>query len=201
MYLNHVCVASRPCCCSVCCSDPSGSCEMGRARLLAPSRKVRALIAYLVMAPRPVPSRQALRAILARLPNDPRGEVRWCLSKIRGLLGDPSHERVKTENDWVSIDTSTFEVDALWVAERVEAATSGERPRSPQATGGEVRGRVPRGSRGRSHSPVRSLGCRGSAKIFRCFRDADVLSRIITPPAQGRQGASLHSQAAQLAAL
>ena len=59
------------------------------------------------------------------VPNDPRGELRWCLSKIRGLLGDPSHERVKAENDLVSIDTSTIEVDALWVAARAEAAISG----------------------------------------------------------------------------
>jgi len=82
-------------------------------------------MAYLVMAPRPV-HRAKLCELLWDSPNDPRGALRWCLSKIRGLLSDPSQERVKAENDWVSIDTSTIEVDALWVAERVEAATSGE---------------------------------------------------------------------------
>jgi DNA-binding SARP family transcriptional activator len=85
---------------------------------------VRALIAYLVMAPRPV-HRARLCEMFWDVPNDPRGELRWCLSKIRGLVGDPSHERVKAENDLVSIDTSTIEVDALWVAARAEGAISG----------------------------------------------------------------------------
>ena len=97
----------------------------GADAALAPSRKVRALVAYLIMAPRPV-HRAKLCEMFWDVPNDPRGELRWCLSKIRGLLSDPSHERVKTENDWVSIDTSTIEVDALWVAARVAAATSGD---------------------------------------------------------------------------
>ena len=33
---------------------------------------------------------------------------------------------MKSENDWVSIDARTIDVDALWVAARVAAATSGE---------------------------------------------------------------------------
>jgi len=96
----------------------------GADATLAPSRKVRALIAYLVMAPRPV-HRARLCEMFWDVPNDPRGELRWCLSKIRGLVGDPSHERVKAENDWVSIDTSTIEVAALCVAARAEGAISG----------------------------------------------------------------------------
>jgi hypothetical protein len=93
------------------------------ARLRA-SRKVRALLAYLVMAPRPV-HRASLCAMLWGAANDPRGELRWCLSKIRDVLDDPSDRRVKAGNDWVTIEASTIDVDALWVAERVGAATSG----------------------------------------------------------------------------
>jgi TolB-like protein/cytochrome c-type biogenesis protein CcmH/NrfG len=84
---------------------------------------VRALVTYLVMAPRPV-HRAKLCELFWDAPNDPRSELRWCLSKVRGLLSDPFHERVKAENDWVSIDASTIEVDALWVAARVAAATA-----------------------------------------------------------------------------
>jgi DNA-binding SARP family transcriptional activator len=76
------------------------------------------------MAPRPV-HRARLCEMFWDVPNDPRGELRWCLSKIRGLVGDPSHERVKAENDLVSIDTSTIDVDALCVAARAEGAISG----------------------------------------------------------------------------
>lgn len=97
----------------------------GSAAALPASRKVRALIAYLVMAPRPI-HRAKLCELLWDVPDDPRGALRWCLTKIRGLLDEPDHKRVKAENDWVSIDTSTVEVDALWVAQRVAAATSGE---------------------------------------------------------------------------
>jgi len=96
----------------------------GSAAALPASRKVRALIAYLVMAPRPI-HRAKLCELLWDVPDDPRGALRWCLTKIRGLLDEPTHKRVKAENDWVSIDTSTVEVDALWVAQRVEAAISG----------------------------------------------------------------------------
>jgi DNA-binding SARP family transcriptional activator len=91
---------------------------------LPASRKVRALIAYLVMAPRPV-HRAKLCELLWDVPDDPRGELRWCLSKIRSALDGPSRKRVKTEADWVAIDASTLEVDALWVTRRVEAAASG----------------------------------------------------------------------------
>jgi TolB-like protein/DNA-binding SARP family transcriptional activator/tetratricopeptide (TPR) repeat protein len=96
----------------------------GADATLAPSRKVRALMAYLAMAPRPI-HRAKLCELLWDVPDDPRGELRWCLTKIRALLDDPTHKRVKAENDWVSIDTSTMEVDALWVAARAEAAISG----------------------------------------------------------------------------
>jgi DNA-binding SARP family transcriptional activator len=41
-----------------------------------PSRKVRALIAHLVMAPRPV-HRAKLCELLWDVPNDPRSDLRW----------------------------------------------------------------------------------------------------------------------------
>jgi TolB-like protein/Flp pilus assembly protein TadD len=79
---------------------------------LPASRKVRALLAYLVMARRPV-HRAKLCERFWDVPNDPRGALRWRLSKIRGLLGDPSQDRVTPKHDWVSIDTSTIDADAL----------------------------------------------------------------------------------------
>jgi DNA-binding SARP family transcriptional activator len=97
----------------------------GAGATLAPSRRVRALIAYLVMALRPV-HRAKLYELFWDVPDDPRGALRWCLTKIRGLLDEPGRKRVKAENDWVSIDTSTIEIDALWIAERVAPATSGD---------------------------------------------------------------------------
>ena len=60
---------------------------------LPASRKVRALFAYLALRPRAV-ARSQLCELLWDVPNDPRGELRWCLSKIRRLLDEPGRRRV-----------------------------------------------------------------------------------------------------------
>jgi TolB-like protein/DNA-binding SARP family transcriptional activator/Tfp pilus assembly protein PilF len=143
---------------------------------LPPSRKVRALIAYLVMAPRPV-SRSRLCELLWDVPNDPRSELRWCLCKIRALLGDPAHERVKAENDWVSIDASTIDVDALWVATRVAAATSGDDLGLLKRLAAKFEGEFLEGFEA-DHIPLFEAWLVGERQRFQEFH-ADVLSRII----------------------
>ncbi|HKW12069.1 MAG TPA: hypothetical protein VJO33_16905, partial [Gemmatimonadaceae bacterium] len=55
------------------------------------------------------------------VPNDPRGELRWCLSKIRGLLDDGADRRVLTRGDTVQLDLSQCRVDALDVLKDTEA--------------------------------------------------------------------------------
>jgi DNA-binding SARP family transcriptional activator len=89
--------------------------QKGRTLPLPASRKVRALLAYLALARRPV-SREQLCDLLWDAPNDPRGELRWCLSKLRGLLDDESRPRVLTAGDTVQLDLSDCLVDALEVA-------------------------------------------------------------------------------------
>lgn len=56
---------------------------------LPASRKVLALFAYLALAPHPV-GRSRLCELLWDIPNDPRGELRWCLSKLRPCLTNPT---------------------------------------------------------------------------------------------------------------
>ncbi|MFZ1016788.1 MAG: hypothetical protein WAN39_02845 [Candidatus Cybelea sp.] len=98
----------------------------GRVRPLPPSRKVRALLAYLTLAPHPI-QRVRLCELLWDVPNDPRGELRWCLSKIRSILDDPGRRRVVTRADTVALDLADCSVDATDVAlatqtiERVDA--------------------------------------------------------------------------------
>ncbi|MBD2747855.1 transcriptional regulator [Microvirga sp. BT688] len=77
---------------------------------LPASRKVRALFAYLALAPHAA-TRSHLCELLWDVPNDPRGELRWCLSKIRRLIGEAS--RIGTEGDTVSLDLQGCHVDAL----------------------------------------------------------------------------------------
>jgi DNA-binding SARP family transcriptional activator/TolB-like protein len=86
---------------------------------LPASRKVRALFAYLAMAPRPV-ARNALCELLWDLPNDPRGELRWCLSKIRRVVDEPGQPRVLTAEGTVQLELSGCVVDALDVLRGAE---------------------------------------------------------------------------------
>ena len=75
---------------------------------LPPSRKVRALLAYLALASRPV-ARSTLCELLWEVPNDPRGELRWCLSKIRRVVGAA---RLITRDDTVALDISGWTFDS-----------------------------------------------------------------------------------------
>jgi DNA-binding SARP family transcriptional activator len=85
----------------------------GGAEVALPrSRKVRALLAFLALAPTAY-SRSRLCGLLWDVPNDPRGELRWCLSKLRGLLDDSERARVVTRGDLVSLDLSDCRVDAV----------------------------------------------------------------------------------------
>ena len=92
--------------------------------VLPASRKARGLLAYLVMARRPL-HRSRLCEIFWDGPNDPRSELRWCLTKIRAVLDDVDCKRVRADKDYISIDVSTLSVDALRIEQEVEAALAG----------------------------------------------------------------------------
>lgn len=85
---------------------------------LPSSRKLRALLAYLALAPYPV-SRTRLCELLWDVPNDPRGELRWCLSKLRGALDDPGLRRIETEGETVALRLGGASIDAVEAAAAV----------------------------------------------------------------------------------
>ncbi|MES0212692.1 transcriptional regulator [Mesorhizobium sp. M0028] len=88
---------------------------------LPKSRKLRALLAYLALAPHPV-GRSRLCELLWDVPNDPRGELRWCLSKLRGVLDESDRSRIEAQGDTVALDLNGVSVDAVEIA---SAATKG----------------------------------------------------------------------------
>jgi DNA-binding SARP family transcriptional activator/TolB-like protein len=92
-----------------------------------PSRKVRALLAYLAMAPRPL-TREKLCELFWDVADDPRSELRWCLSKLRPLLDRPETTRIIADRKQVWIETSSLDVDALSVARRTQKALAGCSP-------------------------------------------------------------------------
>jgi len=86
---------------------------------LPASRKARALLALLAVAS-PV-TRSRLCELLWDVPNDPRGELRWSLSKLRGILDDPARPRVRTDNDTVTLDLADCFVDIVELANALRA--------------------------------------------------------------------------------
>ena len=99
-----------------------GPMTLRRAGVLAAlpgSRKVRALIGYLALAPHAV-SRSKLCELLWDVPNDPRGELRWCLSKVRSVVDEPDRRRVQTRGDTIALDLAGCFVDAIEVARAIE---------------------------------------------------------------------------------
>ena len=65
--------------------------DEGRMLPLPPSRKTRALLAYLAVTGRKQ-RRERLCEMFWDIPDDPRGSLRWSLSKIRQVLGDALEE-------------------------------------------------------------------------------------------------------------
>ena len=88
------------------------------ARLALPqSKKTRALLAYLVVTGRPH-RRDRLCSLLWEMPDDPRGSLRWSLSKLRPLVDEPARRRILAEGEMVSFDPEGAAVDVLTLARR-----------------------------------------------------------------------------------
>lgn len=98
---------------------PMAIIRAGAVLALPPSRKLRALIAYLALAPHPV-MRAHLCELLWDIPNDPRGELRGCLSKARALLDEPGRRRVETAQDTVRLDLADCQVDAIEIGRAMQ---------------------------------------------------------------------------------
>lgn len=73
---------------------------------LPASRKTRALLAYLAVRGKPE-RRERLCQLFWEMPDDPRGALRWSLSKLRGLLG----EAVIADRETAGIDFRGLSVD------------------------------------------------------------------------------------------
>ena len=82
-------------------------------------------MAYLSLSPRAV-ARSQLCELLWDVPNDPRGELRWSLSKIRGLIDANGQRRVETQADAIRLDLADCFVDAIEVAQAAQTIASTE---------------------------------------------------------------------------
>ncbi|QQN62177.1 transcriptional regulator [Bradyrhizobium diazoefficiens] len=101
--------------------------QNGRPLPQPPSRKVRALLAYLAMAGRPI-FREKLCELLWDVADDPRSELRWCLSKLRPLVDGPTTKRLIADRKQVHIEAASLDVDALLVARHTQTTLKNGSP-------------------------------------------------------------------------
>ncbi|MDW7748357.1 AfsR/SARP family transcriptional regulator, partial [Halomonas sp.] len=74
--------------------------------------KTRALLAYLAVNGRPF-CREHLCDLLWEIPDDPRGSLRWSLSKLRRLVDEPDRPRIIADRLSAALDTGNLDVDLL----------------------------------------------------------------------------------------
>ncbi len=77
---------------------------------LPPSRKTRGLLAYLALTGRPQ-RRERLCELFWDLPDDPRGSLRWALSKLRLVVDEPSAPRIIADRERVAFHRAGAAVD------------------------------------------------------------------------------------------
>jgi DNA-binding SARP family transcriptional activator len=103
---------------------------------LPASRKVRALLAWLALAPRAT-SRERLCELFWENTADPRAELRWHLSKLRAIVGA---ERIRQDQDCVRLDLADCQVDAREVQRRIQTGVASLSPQRLRELHGFFRG-------------------------------------------------------------
>lgn len=83
----------------------------GQPATLPPSKKTRALLAYLSLNRRHF-RRDFLCELLWDIPDDPRGSLRWSLSKLRRIVDDEDQPRIIADRTNVQINAEDVEIDS-----------------------------------------------------------------------------------------
>ncbi len=91
----------------------------GEPVALPTSRKTRALLAYLALSPRPL-RRERLCEMFWDVPDDPRGSLRWSLSKIRRIVNAAGQPRLGADRNSVWLDRSGVVIDRDELAKAAE---------------------------------------------------------------------------------
>jgi DNA-binding SARP family transcriptional activator/pimeloyl-ACP methyl ester carboxylesterase len=91
----------------------------GKPLALPASKKTRALLAYLAVTGKPH-RRDRLCTLFWDMPDDPRGALRWSLSKLRALVDEPARPRIAGGRDAVAFDADGVEIDVATVRRQVE---------------------------------------------------------------------------------
>lgn len=94
----------------------------GEAARLPNSRKTRALLAYLILNPGPH-RRERLCEIFWQVPDNPRGALRWSLTKLRRLVDDDDHKRIVADRETVTFDPNGSHIDIAGLRDALAGGT------------------------------------------------------------------------------
>src|SRR5262245_15773449 len=89
----------------------------GETVSLPQSRKTRALLAYLILKAAPQ-RRDTLCELFWDTPDDPRGSLRWSLSKLRSLVNDADTVRLSADRERVAFEAHGALIDCVRADER-----------------------------------------------------------------------------------
>src|SRR6187431_2373674 len=88
----------------------------GKCVALPPSRKTRALLAYLAVVDGPQ-RREHLCRMFWNTPNDPRGALRWSLSKIRRIVNVDGRDELVADRSGVALRSQAIALDLRRIQE------------------------------------------------------------------------------------
>jgi DNA-binding SARP family transcriptional activator len=92
----------------------------GSRRIELPSsKKARGLLAYLIVNRRQH-RRDRLTELLWDVADDPKGGLRWCLSKIRPLVDEPQGPRIVADRETAEFRAEDLEVDCFIVRDGIQ---------------------------------------------------------------------------------
>ena len=87
---------------------------------LPASRKACGLLAYLALTGRATSRERLCELLWDEAANDPRSELRWCLSKLRSVLDDADGRALIANGDTIVLQTDGWFVDAMAVSQAID---------------------------------------------------------------------------------
>ena len=88
----------------------------GKPVALPSSRKTRGLLAFLILSPGPH-RRERLCELFWQVADDPRGALRWSLTKLRRVVDDEQTRRIVANRETVAFDPTGTDIDVSRVRE------------------------------------------------------------------------------------
>ncbi len=94
----------------------------GQPLTLPASKRARALLVYLALTARPH-RRDRLCEVFWEIPDDPRGALRWALSKLRSVVNEEGIDRLMADRERVALETATIDIDIQFLTSELKNPT------------------------------------------------------------------------------